>query len=252
MKITIVKDQDQFNPKIGVSLDLGTGTTLRGAAFRVLKRTLVTDQTLEPTQVAGFNQFFDEPDATDYWRYGGAIDQKFSDSIYGGIEYTYRDLAVPYLDFGGGFFPLQAESDWQENLLRAYLFWTPCKLVSLTAEYRYEDLKRDKGAAIGTSDARTHFLPLGINLFHPSGLTVSLKGTYINQEGKFESKNDRHFFTGEEDDFWLIDAAISYRLPKRYGFITVGISNLFDENFLCHFFKVAAKHTDHLCKAVAL
>ncbi len=227
----LIKDQSQFNPKIGVTWELDTGTTLRGAAFRVLKRTLVTDQTLEPTQVAGFNQFFDEPDATDYWRYGGAIDQKFSDSIYGGIEYTYRDMAVPFVDFGGGFFPLPAESDWQENLLRAYLFWTPCKLVSLTAEYRYEDLKRDKGAAIGTSDARTHFLPLGINLFHPSGLTVSLKGTYINQEGKFESKNDRHFFTGEKDDFWLVDAALSYRLPKRYGFVTVGISNLFDEKF---------------------
>ncbi|MBW2682899.1 MAG: TonB-dependent receptor, partial [Deltaproteobacteria bacterium] len=227
----LVKDQDQFNPKVGVSLDLDTGTTLRGAAFRVLKRTLVTDQTLEPTQVAGFNQFFDEPDATDYWRYGGAIDQKFSDSIYGGIEYSYRDLIIPYVDFGGGFFPLQAESDWQESLLRAYLFWTPCTLVSLTAEYRHEDLKRDKGWASGTSDSRTHFLPLGINLFHPSGLTVSLKGTYINQEGKFESKNDRHFFTGEEDDFWLVDAALSYRLPKRYGFITVGISNLFDEKF---------------------
>lgn len=56
----LVKDQDQFNPKLGVTWALNTGTTLRAAAFRVLKRTLITDQTLEPTQVAGFNQFFDE------------------------------------------------------------------------------------------------------------------------------------------------------------------------------------------------
>jgi hypothetical protein len=33
------------------------------------------------------------------------------------------------------------------------------------------------------------------------------------------------------DDFWLLDAAISYRLPKRYGFITVGVANLTDEKF---------------------
>jgi hypothetical protein len=34
-----------------------------------------------------------------------------------------------------------------------------------------------------------------------------------------------------DDDFWLVDAAINYRLPKRYGFITIGASNLLDEDF---------------------
>ena len=52
-------DTDQFNPKFGVTWNPFTNTTLRAAAFRTLKRTLITDQTLEPTQVAGFNQFFD-------------------------------------------------------------------------------------------------------------------------------------------------------------------------------------------------
>ena len=226
----LVKDQDQFNPKIGISWDLDTGTTLRAAAFRVLKRTLITDQTLEPTQVAGFNQFFDELAATDYWRYGGAIDQKFSDNIYGGIEYTYRDLAVPYVDLATGF-PTLAESDWNENLWRAYLFWTPCTWASLTAEYRYEDLERDEESASDAKDVQTHYLPLGINLFHPSGLIASLKGTYISQDGNFERKGDWGVFEGGDDNFWLVDAALSYRLPKRYGFITVGVSNLFDQEF---------------------
>ena len=33
------------------------------------------------------------------------------------------------------------------------------------------------------------------------------------------------------DQFWLVDAAISYRFPKRYGFVTLGVKNLFDEEF---------------------
>ncbi|MEA3470775.1 MAG: TonB-dependent receptor, partial [Thermodesulfobacteriota bacterium] len=226
----LVKDQNQFNPKLGVIWNLDTGTTLRAAAFRVLKRTLITDQTLEPTQVAGFNQFFDEVNATDYWRYGGAIDQKFSDSIYGGVEFTYRDLDVPYVDFTGPA-PVLAEANWKEKLARAYLFWTPLKSVSLTAEYRYEDLERDEQGGPGAKEAQTHYLPLGINYFHPSGLSASLKGTYINQDGKFERKVDRGVFEDGSDDFWLVDATISYRLPKRYGFITVGVNNLFDEEF---------------------
>jgi hypothetical protein len=28
-----------------------------------------------------------------------------------------------------------------------------------------------------------------------------------------------------------VDAAVGYRLPKRFGFITVGATNLFDESF---------------------
>ena len=38
-------------------------------------------------------------------------------------------------------------------------------------------------------------------------------------------------FRSGNDQFWVIDAAISYRLPKRHGFITVGANNLFDESF---------------------
>jgi opacity protein-like surface antigen len=226
----LVEDEDQFNPKLGVTLDLASGTTLRAAAFRVLKRTLITDQTLEPTQIAGFNQFFDELNATDYWRYGGGIDQKFSDSIYGGVEYTYRDLNVPYVD-ATGLDPEKENSNWDEKIARAYMFWAPCNYASLTAEYRYEDLERDEQGSSGTTDSKTHFVPLGINLFHTSGLSASLKGTYVNQDGEFETKDDRGVFEDGDDDFWLVDVAVNYRLPKRYGFITVGVNNVFDEGF---------------------
>ena len=53
-------DRSQFNPKFGITWKSVPSTTVRAAVFRALKRTLITDQTLEPTQVAGFNQFFDD------------------------------------------------------------------------------------------------------------------------------------------------------------------------------------------------
>ena len=59
-----------------------------------------------------------------------------------------------------------------------------------------------------------------------------MTGTYWKQEGQFED------FFGEHADlqpgqstFWLFDAALNYRLPKRYGFISVGVQNLFDKEF---------------------
>ncbi|MGD8894239.1 MAG: TonB-dependent receptor, partial [Desulfobacterales bacterium] len=91
------EDTDQFNPKFGLTYNPFQNTTLRAAAFRVLKRTLISNQTVEPTQVAGFNQFFDETNATDSWRYGIAVDQKFTSALYGGVEISQRDLERPYL-----------------------------------------------------------------------------------------------------------------------------------------------------------
>jgi hypothetical protein len=221
------KDQEQFNPKFGISWNPFKNTTVRGAAFRVLKRSLITDQTLEPTQVAGFNQFFDEFNATDYWVFGGALDQKVTDSIYGGIEYTYRDLNVPYTDVAAA---SVENSNWDEKIFRAYLFWTPHDWLALRAEYSYEKFDRDEDFANGVKEVDTHLVPIGINFFHPSGLSASLTGTYVDQDGEFDRFNDPDFESGN-DDFFLVDAAISYRFPKRYGFLSVGVKNLTDEDF---------------------
>jgi len=38
-------------------------------------------------------------------------------------------------------------------------------------------------------------------------------------------------FQSGSHNFWTVDAALNYRLPKRYGFITVGATNLFDQKF---------------------
>jgi len=225
-------DEDQFNPKFGITWNPFTNTTLRAAAFRVFQRTLVTDQTIEPTQVAGFNQLFDDATATDSWRYGGAIDQKFTESIYGGVEYTYRDLSVPYTKTNAvtGADELK-DAPWKESVFRTYLFWTPHKWLSLTAEYMYEDFDRDGDFADGARNFETHYVPLGLNFFHPIGLSASLKGTYVNQDGEFERQGTIGSFESGDDDFWLVDAALRYRLPKRFGFLTAGVKNLFDEEF---------------------
>ena len=63
----------------------------------------------------------------------------------------------------------------------------------------------------------------------PSGLSASLTTTYYDQDGKFV-RLDGSTEKGD-DDFWLVDAAIRYRFPKRYGFLTVGVRNLFDRDF---------------------
>jgi tetratricopeptide (TPR) repeat protein len=220
------EDINQFNPKVGFLWSPLQNTTIRGAVFRSLKRTLITDQTLEPTQVAGFNQFFDDFNKTKAWRYGGAIDQKFTSELFGGVEFAKRDSEVPAVDQFGD----EIRVDWKENLARTYLFWTPLRWLALRGEYQYERVKRDQELTDGVKKMSTHRVPLGINLFHPSGVSALFRATYFNQDGTFESIRTGILRSGR-DNFWTVDTAINYRLPKRYGFLTLGVTNLFDKKF---------------------
>jgi tetratricopeptide (TPR) repeat protein len=225
-------NRDQLNPKLGVTWSPFAGTTVRAAAFRVLKRTLITDQTLEPTQVAGFNQFFDDPNEARSWRYGLGADQKLAHSLFGGLEATRRDLTVPVqvsLQSTLG----KSQTSWNEYGGRAYLFWTPRAWLSLRAEYSFERLTRDPvsplvGATFGVREANTHRVPLGLALFHRSGLGASITATYFNQKGSFGESEP---YTDGSDRFWLFDAGLSWRLPRRSGTIGVVATNIFDKSF---------------------
>jgi tetratricopeptide (TPR) repeat protein len=221
-------DTSQFNPKFGITWNPFPATTVRAAAFRVLKRRLITDQTLEPTQVAGFNQFFDDNDATSAWRYGVALDQKFTPNIFGGVEFSQRDLQVPFFDVENPENPILREEDWRERLGGAYLFWTPHPWLAFRLEYLFERFTTE-GSTDQPKELNTHRVPVGIGFFHPSGFSASLRATYFNQNGTFVL-NDQSTRSGR-DDFWIVDAGISYRLPQRYGFITIGATNLFDKEF---------------------
>lgn len=230
-------DRDQFNPKIGLTWDVLPMTTIRAALFRTLKRTLISNQTIEPTQVAGFNQFFDDPTGTDAWRYGVAIDQKFSPTLYGGVEYSKRELNVPFLDEDLSSEPPTItvdNADWEERLARAYLYWTPHPWLAASAEFLYERFTREDelvGPELFTK-IKTFRLPLGINFFHPSGFTARLKATFVDQEGEFvEFAGNEEIDVPGDDQFWLFDAVIGYRLPKRWGFVSLEAKNLFDKEF---------------------
>ncbi|HEY2988730.1 MAG TPA: TonB-dependent receptor, partial [Candidatus Binatia bacterium] len=216
--------QSQLNPKVGVTWNPFAATSVRLAAARALKRTLIVDETLEPTQVAGFNQFFDDLNGTSAWRFGAAIDQKMTQDLFGGIEFSKRHLKIPVIFTD----PIKVQTvDGREYLVRNYLFWTPHPWMAMRAEYAFE--RFDKGPD-GFEDfsVTTHRIPLAINVFHPGGWSASLTGTYYHQSGSFLKSGSFH---SGSDDFWTLDAAVNYRLPKRLGLITFGAANLADQQF---------------------
>jgi tetratricopeptide (TPR) repeat protein len=228
-----IYDRTQWNPKFGLTWNPAADTTLRAAAFRVLKRTLVTEQTLEPTQVAGFNQFYDEINSTDYWTYGVGVDQKFTPRLYGGLEAARRDLTVPYeFSFPDG---APGRADWTEKTASAYAYWAPHDWFSLTAGYQYEKLDRGFTGNLNVAELETNRVPLAVNFFHPCGISAAVKATWYDQKGTFLKPDapapTPDNYAPDSDQFWLVDAAVTYRLPLRYGIVSLGVQNLFDQEF---------------------
>jgi tetratricopeptide (TPR) repeat protein len=224
-------DRDKVNPKLGLTWSMTQALTLRLATFRVLTRTLVSDQTVEPTQVAGFNQFFDDVRGTESWLYGVALDHVFFPELYGGAEFSWRDLSVPYrTETAPGVF-IDRHADWDEYFGRVYLYWAPHPWLASTMEYQYE--KSDKGNEFAgvpaTPELDTHRVQWRGNFFHPSGFFIGARATYAYQDGEF---GDPALPTVKDDDqFWVLDGALGYRLPKRYGIFTIEVQNILDEDF---------------------
>lgn len=221
-------DTDQINPKFGIVWSPADSTTLRAAAFRILKRSLASGQTLEPTQVAGFAQFFDDNLATDSTRYGIGLDQKFSSRLFAGLELTQRDLEVP--KFSG--VSLSRTESQQEYMHRLYVNWTPVNRVALGAEYYFEKVSRDRGIFADYTipdEVKTQSLPITVGYYDPNGIYFRVRETYYNQ---LVVQATSLTATQElSDSFWLTDLEIGYRLPRRLGVVSLEIRNVFDQAF---------------------
>ncbi len=211
-------ERHRINPKLGLTWRPWPNTTIRAAAFRTLYRDLLTQQTIEPTEVAGFNQFFDAAAGERVKHRGIAVDQHFSSNLSGGLEFTHLERINPVRDLVARSWD---ETKKDEELGRAYLYWTPNRRMAVGTEYVYERFHIDNGR-IDT----THRFPLSVSYFHPSGIGGSLRPTYVRQYGEFLGG------TGDANQkFWNLDLSLDFRFPNRRGQISFEAHNLLDEAF---------------------
>jgi tetratricopeptide (TPR) repeat protein len=238
-------DRTQFDPKLGLSWDVLPSTTLRAAWFQTLKRPLIGDlsmrsgQTIEPTQVAGFNQLFDDFPGTQARRWGIGIDQRFpnpffaSDTLLLGSEWSQRQLNVPItgVDQSTGL-PAISELGWKERYGRAYLSWLPNERLAFNAEIDYEALHRTEFAASLDSFAKIQLLrvPIELRYFDPNGLLGLVRTTLVREQGQFFDVTSGELSPGK-GTFATLDMGIGWRYPGRPFIATLEVQNLLDSHF---------------------
>ncbi len=227
--------KDKINPKFGVQWNIFDNLRLRAAWFETTKSISIAQQTLEPTQVAGFNQFFDDFEGARTRRMGIGLDYHASHTLYGGLEASKRILHVP-LTTNVTFLQEQ-----KEYLYRSYLYWTPHPFWVVKGEFQFERFVRspEQFEQLLNEPIRIHTLsaPISVKYFHPSGVFSGITGTFVEQDltrisdiGKRNERDPESTNSGV-DAFFLLDTVIGFRLPNRKGVLSFEGRNLLNEQF---------------------
>ena len=240
-------DATKVSPKIGATATFGTGTTVRAAVYHRLAPALGRLQTLESTQVAGFNQFFDDVGGTRSWSYGAGVDQKFGARWFMGASYLWRKLDVPEAfcaapsQFGGcagqaaTFVDSRtSDDDWGTAYVSGAL--TTWMTATLGYDYYQRDFDTTETTSTGGFQDRVEtqrFRP-ELRFFAPNGIFVRLAGARYDQQVDQRDAFDAAVATLStvNSEFWVMDAAIGYRFPKRWGSFVIDGRNVFNEKFL--------------------
>jgi tetratricopeptide (TPR) repeat protein len=225
-----VIETEKVNPKLGTQWAVTNDLTLRAAAFQVVKPGLSTNRTIEPTQVAGFNQFFDDASGTAASRYGVGFDWRLADRLFVGGEATWRDVSIQYLVGEED----RRHTSWDEQTHSVYAHWAPWKNVAFTAQLVYDRFEAEESEltdfSVVPEDMTTISVPVGVNFFHDSGLFAGITTTYVDQDLERSDGNVLDYGQGRSG-FGLVDLRLGYRFPKRRGIVTFQVNNLLDKEF---------------------
>ena len=214
----------KVSPKLGLQWGINEWLDLRLAVFHTLKPALLADRTIQPTQVAGFNQFYDDTEGTTAWNYGIGLDAHVANGLYVGLEYRHRSIDEQIYDLTT---ERLTSDDREEDTARVYAYWTPHRFWAFSAEVVYDVYDGGQGAnSFVLTQVDTLSAPVSVRFFHPSGFFSTLTTTPVYQDsnGNFDDEEG-------SDTFVLVDAAIGYRFPKRRGQVSFEVTNLFNSGF---------------------
>lgn len=219
-----------LNPKLGLVWHIDDAWRFRAALLRTGSRVIDDAQTLEPTHVAGFNQFFDDPAGTLAAVAGVALDYRpGDDDWFAGIELARRELEIP-LDDGVRIDEIDASED-RGSIHVGRVF---SRRLTGSLAFHYEHIDRDDGVGPqidGYAWSTVQRMPASLHFFPRDDTRALLRATWVKQYGRFARPSAPGGFDKGSDRFWVLDAAVTRRLPGDQVAITVGVENLLDERF---------------------
>jgi hypothetical protein len=225
-------DEANLHPRLGFSWQPSPALTVRAAYGQHRNPILIANQTLIPTNIVGFNQFFDDSNDALVRNFSAGVDLAVRDllgrkrNVYGGVEVIARDLDLPVeeIDLEDGEIGHKGV-DYKESIFGGYLFGVINEHMVFTFEPSIDLAHCQRGCPRDVKRLRTTALPFGLRFFHPSGLFASSDVTWLAQDLRTGSR------TTDSESFTTVDVEVGYRFPARYGSIALTMRNLLDRHF---------------------
>jgi len=215
----------ETDPKLGLIWNVSNKVKLRAAGFKTLKRVLLANQTLEPVQIAGFNQFYDDANAAQATVYGIGLDVSEANDLKYGFEYLNRDVTRPQS-------PSATVSELEHEEKRFHFYWSKVinSSFSLSGALDYDQFTGSlRSSVAGIDDIKTTIVPITAKYFATNKFFTEATVTYVKQRLELATG----FSLPEtSESFGLLDFAVGYHLPKRGGVFSLGVKNVLDEDFL--------------------
>ncbi len=221
---------NKINPKAGVQWEIVDNVQLRAATFRMLKPAVFANQTIQPTQVAGFNQLYDDANGTESWFHGVGLDAGLTRNIRTGIDFSRRDLSEPVPVFGRDLTIVGTVREHRtEDIVHGYIYWTPAAEWAVSGEVKFDRYYKEKGPPTNSPRrADTISVPLSVGFFHPNGAFAGVSATFVSQD---VDRQPGSVLAEGEDKFFVFNAMIGYRLPHRLGLVSLEASNMVGKKF---------------------
>ncbi len=225
-----VNSFDEVQPKIGFSHRVFDHLTLRFAYTQASGTDPDTPLTLQPTQIAGFAQFFDDSIGSTNEQVAGAIDYIGNDFILAQFSASHRKTTFSISDLANSF---ALESTSKLLNVGGLITVFPKNNVKISVSSDYKRLKNG-GLLIGPDtpnlplELETLVLPISASYFSSFGTSFEVRGTYVRQELQLSPLST---ISDNTEDFFTLDLEVTHRFRAGRGEISIGVKNLLGADF---------------------
>lgn len=217
------KEDGLWQPKLGFLWQFDSRATLRAAYLKTLKRFLVAGQSIEPTQVAGFNQVYDDTDGTESEHLGLALDLHPNDAL--SLTFEARQHNTDFKTVNS------MPNETQEDVFSTSVSWMISENLALAADLNYEHYEnpsQSQSVANAITDLKTIRVPVKFSYFTSKNTYLSLRTLFLRQD--LERVNFTNIASGRTDTL-LADLGLGFSFAKGRGQFIVNVTNITDTKF---------------------
>jgi hypothetical protein len=215
--------RSDWYPRLGLAYSPLQWFQIRAAYFEYVSRPSVVGQSIQSTNFFGFNKVYDDIfDGVQSKNYALGVDFR-QDEINYGASFVKRDLRVPEEEQMAISF-----LDQEEQIAEYYLGLLVMKGMAFSTGGIWSQRKANEFSALPTTsinDFEQYQFPFRLAMYGGKSFAFFVDQSYFVQDFKSadEASQDR-------SSTWVTDVAVRYRFGRRYGDLTVGVKNLFDES----------------------